>query len=586
MKKTKNERNFFQNIKDTYKYAKSGKKYLFIFLFNHLLLTAISIIVPIMTAKRLVSLTSSVWHRVLIITLVLFGIEILRNLVRYICNWANGKYYYDVRKNIQLELINETLKITQTELNDNSSGVFIERISNDANNITDIFTQLIDLFLNLISNVGVLIAVFFINFYLGIAYTLFLIINFFYQKYAAKINYENQKKFKKSREKTSGFISEIVRGSKDVKILNAEKSFIKKADEYITETNNISYHHVIVRNRLRLLGGTISDTIDLCMSLLMIVFLTNSILSIESAIIVYNYHYSILNISRNIESLLEITKSFNLAANRIFGILENNEFKKEKFGNKNIPIEDFKGNIEFKNVKFAYEKKLPVIRGMSFKIKENETIGFVGSSGAGKSTIFNLISAINRVDAGEILFDGININELNKDSIRGNISVISQNAYIYNMSIMDNLKVVKMDATTKEIKEACQLACLSEFIESLPNKYNTIVGEGGVTLSGGQKQRLAIARALLLKTKVLLFDEATSALDNETQTKIQESINNLKGEYTILIVAHRLSTVMDANKIFVIDNGKVESSGKHKDLLKKSEVYKRLYKKELEEANN
>lgn len=176
----------------------------------------------------------------------------------------------------------------------------------------------------------------------------------------------------------------------------------------------------------------------------------------------------------------------------------------------------------------------------------------------------------------------LDINNLDKDSIRGNLSVISQNAYIYNMSIIDNLKVVKMDATESEIKEACKLACLDDFINSLPEKYNTIVGEGGVTLSGGQKQRLAIARALLLKTKILLFDEATSALDNETQNKIQQAINNLKGDYTILIIAHRLSTVIDSNKIFVIDDGKVESEGNHEFLLKNSNVYKKLYKKESE----
>ena len=151
------------------------------------------------------------------------------------------------------------------------------------------------------------------------------------------------------------------------------------------------------------------------------------------------------------------------------------------------------------------------------------------------------------------------------------------------MSIMDNLKVIKKNATEKEIKEACHLACLDDFIETLPNKYDTIVGEGGVTLSGGQKQRLAIARALLLKTEILLFDEATSALDNETQEKIQQAISNLKGEYTILIIAHRLSTVIDADKIFVINDGVVEASGSHKTLLKTSKTYKKLYEKEASE---
>ena len=151
------------------------------------------------------------------------------------------------------------------------------------------------------------------------------------------------------------------------------------------------------------------------------------------------------------------------------------------------------------------------------------------------------------------------------------------------MSILDNLKIVKSDATLDEIKEVCHLASLDNFINSLPDKYDTIVGEGGVSLSGGQKQRLAIARALLLKTEILLFDEATSALDNETQSKIQEAIHNIKGEYTILMIAHRLSTVIDCDKIFVIDDGKVEAVGNHEYLLQNSKVYQKLYKKETEE---
>ena len=151
---------------------------------------------------------------------------------------------------------------------------------------------------------------------------------------------------------------------------------------------------------------------------------------------------------------------------------------------------------------------------------------------------------------------------------------------------MENLKIVKSNATNKEVKEACRLACLDDFIESLPNKYNTIVGEGGVTLSGGQRQRLAIARALLLKTEILLFDEATSALDNKTQSKIQEAISNLKGEYTILIIAHRLSTVINADKIFVIVDGAVEEEGTHSYLIKNSKTYNKLYDKEKKKKFN
>lgn len=584
MEKVKNKesntpnRSIWQNFKSTYKYAKKGKKYLWIFLIINVLMTIISVIAPIMAAQRLLALTSNNYSKLLVFILLIFGIEIIRNFCNLAYNYTYSKFYYDARKNLQLELIRETLRITQKDLNNNSSGVFIERINGDTDNLTDIFTILIDYITDLIGNLGILVTVFFINFYLGILYIFVIIIFFLYNKFSSNIIYENRKKYKKSREKTGGFISEIVRGSKDIKILDAEESFLIKANDYIKETNNISYHQDKTRSLLRLLGGSIRDMGDLIVSVFIFIFLSLGSLRIESAIVIYNYHSRIISLSGSIERIFEIIKQFNLAANRIFGILEEDEFTKEHFGSKKL--KKFAGNISFKDVYFAYEKDLPVLKGMNFEVNANETIGFVGPSGAGKSTIFNLISAIERVDKGHITFDGVDINTLDKSSIRGNLSVISQNAYIFNMSILDNLKVIKKDATEEEIKDACHLACLDDFIETLPNKYDTIVGEGGVTLSGGQKQRLAIARALLLKTEVLLFDEATSALDNETQTKIQEAINNLKGEYTILIIAHRLSTVIDANRIFVINNGVVEAAGTHKELLKTSKTYQKLYAKE------
>jgi len=185
------------------------------------------------------------------------------------------------------------------------------------------------------------------------------------------------------------------------------------------------------------------------------------------------------------------------------------------------------------------------------------------------------------VNSGTITIDGVDIKKLDKDTIRGNITIISQNPYIFNMSIKDNLRLVKEDVTEDEIKEACKMACLDEFIENLPNKYNTVVGEGGITLSGGQRQRLAIARAFIQKTEIILFDEATSALDNETQSKIQEAIENMKKDYTILIIAHRLSTVINSDRILFLEDGKIKCEGTHKELLKKSKEYRLLYESEL-----
>ena len=585
MKKNKKKKSitFFTNIKKTYRYAKQGRKYLFVFLLMNIMLTLISVAVPIITAKRILYLTDGVWQQLSLVALAIFVIEIGRNITRYLSSWSYNKYYFDVRRNLQIDLARETLKITQEELNSNSSGVFIERINNDTDQISDIFGEMIEYFTSLISSVGILISTLFINYTIFIAYTLFIILIFFVNKKFAEINQSYRKEWKKSREKTGGFITEIVRGAKDIKILDAEESFLEKADNYLKETNRISFRFWNIRNVNRLFKGNIQDFCDLLISLLLINMLLKGKLLIASALIIYNYHWQILSLSSYIENILEMVKTFDLAANRIFGIVDGDEFDKEKFGKDEL--QKFDGNIEFKNVSFSYEDKVPVLKKMNFKINANETVAFVGSSGAGKSTIFNLISAVNKVNSGSITFDGIDINKLSKHSIRGNLSIISQNPYIYNMSIKDNLKIIKKDATMQEIRDVCRMACLEDFINSLPKKYNTIVGEGGVTLSGGQKQRLAIARALLLKTEIILFDEATSALDNITQAKIQQAINNMKGEYTILIIAHRITTVKNADKIFVIDGGKVVDSGTHSELLKNSKAYKKLYAEELESEN-
>ena len=236
--------------------------------------------------------------------------------------------------------------------------------------------------------------------------------------------------------------------------------------------------------------------------------------------------------------------------------------------------------IEFKNVTFKYDTKL-ILNDLNFKVNANETVAFVGKSGAGKTTIFNLLCKMYDNYDGTITMDGVNIKKLDKDTIRGNITIVSQNPYIFNMSIKDNLKLVKNDLTEEEMVEACKLACLDEYISSLPNKYDTVVGEGGVNLSGGEKQRLAIARAFLQKTEIILFDEASSALDNETQAKIQQAIDNLQKDYTILMIAHRLSTIKNADRILLLDGGKIKAEGTHKELLKNSKLYKSLYEKEI-----
>ena len=218
--------------------------------------------------------------------------------------------------------------------------------------------------------------------------------------------------------------------------------------------------------------------------------------------------------------------------------------------------------------------------GLNLQLLPNKKIAIVGKSGNGKSTIFNLLLRYFDATSGEILIDGINIKDLTEKSLRSNISIIRQAPFLFNLSIIDNFRLVKKDVTLKEVRKYCKRAYIDDYIMSLPKKYNTVIGEGGINLSGGQKQRLAIARTLMLNTKIILFDEATSALDNESQEYIKKTIDDLVKDHTVIIVAHRLSTIVDADVINIIDKGKLESFGTHEELLTKSKVYQTLYSNE------
>ena len=430
----------------------------------------------------------------------------------------------------------------------------------------------------IITNVGVLFTVFVLNKYLFVYALISSIVIFIINRKRIAKQYEVQKELKILQESKTGLTSELVRGIRDIKVLNANNTILKQINEKIEKTTKKEVKIINIRNFYNYIENNTRAISDLCFIIIGCFLYNKTLLTIPTFVIIYNYQSKIKNLLTGIVQLSEYNKKFSISANRIFEVIDNEKFKKEKFGN--VEIKKLEGNIIFENVSFGYDKT-KIINDMSFEIKPNERIAFVGKSGAGKTTIFSLITKLYNINKGKILLDGNNINDLTCSTLRDNMSIITQNPYIFNFSIKENLLLAKENATMKEIREACKMACIDDYIMSLPDRYNTMVGENGVILSGGQKQRIAIARALLMKTEIILFDEATSALDNETQSKIQEAINNLKGEYTILIVAHRLSTIIDSDRIFVVEDGKIVDSGSHKELLKKSKIYKNLYNKDL-----
>lgn len=570
---------FLKNIKKAWKYGKNQKKYIIGYIAFNVVFIFINLFVPILSAKIIVSLTSNQFEQVLFIGLVILIVEILRNTAYYATSYFRHRIFRETFNEIEISLGTEILKIENSCLDENGSGLFIQRLTNDASKVADIFVVLNVYLTNIVTNIGIFLAVFIISKIMFLYIVIMITTVFIVEKKRITIVNQKDKAYRKEHEKLSGFVGELVHGAHDIKMLNAEKSFIKELGKRITRLNQEKYNMNSINRNYQFITGTLRDLFDAGSIFTSILLIAQGNLTIANALVVHNYMGNLASIVFYISEFLEKVKDFNLSSERIFSIMDSEEFPKEKFGKKQL--KKIHGDFEFKNVYFGYNKEQLTIKNMSFKIKANSTVAFVGKSGAGKSTVFSLLCKMYDINSGDITIDGISIKELDKDSIRGNITIISQNPYIFNMSIKENLRLVKENLTDEEMVEACKTACLDEFVNSLPEGYDTMIGEGGINLSGGERQRLAIARALVQKTEIILFDEATSALDNETQSSIKQAIDNMKNEYTILIIAHRLSTVINSDKILLVEDGTIVDEGTHEELLKNSKTYHQLYDTEL-----
>lgn len=573
----KQDNTFLIDIKKMWKYIKKAKISLLGYGIVSILEAASSIIVPLITAKIILNMTSSAIKQLLLSAVALLIVKLITSLLVFFKSIFYRKIYHKTLIGLQTSLASEILNIEIEEINKNTSGLFINRLNKDTSEISSVFMQYAYYVSYFLSGTGVLISIFVQNKYLFVYSCLASLITFFIDRVKISKQAIVKKEVNIIDEKKTGLTTELVRGIKDIKVLNANKQILNEITNEMTKSSEKQMKILQINGLYLFIERNIGALLDFFFIVYGIALYKESLLMIPEFVIIYNFQNKVKYSLDGIVQLIEYNKKFVISADRIFEVIEDDKFKKETFGNKEVKRID--GNIEFKNVYFGYNKN-KVIKNMSFKVKPNQTVAFIGKSGAGKTTIFSLLTKLYEVDKGEILLDGNNINDLTRDSIRNNMSLITQEPYIFNFSIKENLLLSNNKASMKEIRNACKLACIDDYIMKLPNKYNSVIGENGVMLSGGQKQRLAIARAILKKSEVIMLDEATSALDNETQSEIQKAINNLT-DSTVLIVAHRLSTVIDSDIIYVVKDGKIVEKGTHKELLKKSNLYKNMYQKEL-----
>lgn len=517
-----------------------------------------------------------------------FGLAVAVLLLIYIINFVDslifdryGRIYMEKCANNIMEKIGCAVYekvglLPARAFEEKSSGEFINRITNDSSTIADSFRQILRITISLLTCAIVFVYICFNSWVVALEVIIYLVLFYIIShKYLPSIK-EKQKEINKEKDRAVAEVSESVRGIREIRALGIRKSmndnfknivrniYFKINKQMITERNYNAWIYIL------------NCTLEFIIFTTCILLIINGNGSFAFFMAMTYYVYRFMNTIELMMNLSTSIQKMKVSIERLSEILDNKLYKDEKFGI--VSKTDILGNIEFKNITFKYpNEEKEIFEEFNLTIPTGKKVAIVGKSGQGKTTIFNLLLRYFDSDAGVILVDDIPIEDFTEDSLRENIAIIRQEPFIFNKTILENLKIIDPYMSLKKIRNACKLAEIDEYIMSLPNKYDTMIGEGGINLSGGQKQRLAIARALLKNSKIILFDEATSALDNDNQSKIKQAIDNLVKDHTIIIVAHRLSTIIDADVIYLIDGGKVVASGTHKQLLKKSSIYKNLY---------
>lgn len=544
-----------------------------------------SLIGPYFWGKALEALSKVDWKTFFLFICLSSGMEITTYGFLYLPRKKSyNKLEMDFFKNISIDLYQKIINMPVKAFEEIGVGEFINRLYNDPDNIIQLMSQLIDLICRGLVSIAIIWISFASSYVLGIeVIVLGIVMGLTTYIYLPKIE-ATQKDIKKATDEYVKVSTENISGIREIKALGIKHNIQDNVFKQLTE---------LYKNEKKIRNYSVDfySWNNVVYFLLMFILLATTGYFVVQGKIGYAVFLMINSYINSLDYFVEGISDFgvnykkvSVSLNRMDEILNNKLYPDEIFGTKNL--EHTKGHIKFNNVKFRYrDDERNTLDGLNLDIEPNKKIAIVGKSGNGKSTIFNLLLRYFDATEGSIIIDGIDIRNLTEYSLRKNISAIKQEPFLFNMSIIDNFKLVKPDVTLNEIRKYCKEAYIDEYIMSLPKQYETVIGEGGVNLSGGQKQRLAIARTLLLNTKVILFDEATSALDNESQEYIKKTIDKLVKNHTIIIIAHRLSTIVDADTINIIEKGKLVDSGTHIELLANSKIYQELYLIESSSSN-
>ncbi len=566
---------FFKSLS----YLKPYKGYMFICCLSCVLFAALTIFFPIYTEKTLTAFTNSDWKGLLISASFLLLFQIASSVVHMIF-WGStaDKLRARLTKDIRYNTIESIMNLKTRNFDLYGSGRLIQVVTSDTASLSGIYTSVVDVLTNLLAKMAIYVYIFAANYILGF-YCLFefIVICFVYH-FRISTRMKDQSVLKKEVDKNIGFVNETIRGSRDIKNYNINDSMLAKADESLHNLEKADKKFGQKQYLLYRVTVIVQNVMAFLFIPLALLLIHYDMTTFETAFTIFIFRNNATSVIDWLMNTWEYIKDGGFYAERIFNVINGYQEGFEEFPEK----DNFKKlpeqlDIEIKDLSFAYNDEDFVLKNLNLKIPQGSKVAIVGGSGSGKSTLLKLLNKTYDVERDKIFIGNHDICDFSKNTLRDTITIVPQEPYIFNFSIIENLKIINPKATKRQIVSACKKAQIHSFITSLPEGYDTQLGEGGTRLSGGQKQRLAIARAFLKNSPILIFDETTSALDNENQSKIKEAINSIGRDKIVIIVAHRLSTIVDADIIHFLKDGKILTSGTHKQLLRKCKEYKRLY---------
>ncbi len=542
--------------------------------------TALSVLAPVFSAQMLydevLTKGGKYYGQIMLIVMLIITVDLLSMVIRVVSGIITSRITPMVTHKLRAKIFASLQNLSYEFFTSKQTGSLMSRVDRDSQNIYWFFTDIVPYGLrNIVTIIGITVIMMIISPILALSTILSVALINVVQTRFARSQRKYYRKSDIATRSANSVLSDVMNGQRVVKAFAKEDEESKRYN-----LKNTAAFEVSVR-----INERVANTSPFIWAALR--FINQSVFCLGAYMVIKGYIQfgALAALISYTNMTYEPMHFFSWigdrwarcidAASRMFEIIDSEPTVKES--DHPVKVKELRGDIELKNVTFEYEAGLPVIKDVSFKVEAGHMFGIVGKTGAGKSTIINLMARLYDVTGGEITIDGYPIKELSFADIRKNIGIVSQETYLFIGSIADNIRYARPEAAMEEVIQAAKSAYAHEFISRLPNGYNTMIGESNVNLSGGEKQRISIARAIIQKPNILILDEATASMDTRTERKIQSAIDDLKKGRTIISIAHRLSTLRDADMLCVIENGELKEMGTHDQLIRKKGKYFELY---------